>query len=98
VTLVSKHGLTINDPLVSLVIVQGCCLVGTTADRDVRGYAASEVVLLSMELEKALKLGLSHAWLDVLHNINVAFNCDLGRRSLQHVILPRCRAYGHGLL
>jgi hypothetical protein len=77
-TLVSKHGLPVDDSLICLVVMQGCCLMGASADRDVGCNSSGEVVLLAVEFKKALELRLSHAWLDVLHDINMAFNCDLG--------------------
>jgi hypothetical protein len=76
--LVCQHSLAVHAGLVSLVIVKGGSLVSAAADRDVGGNSASEVVLLAVELEEALKLRLSHSRLDVFHYVYVTLGRDLG--------------------
>lgn len=66
VPLIRQHGLAINQRLIVVLVVQGCCSWSTPANRKVRLNAPNVVVLLASVDEEALKLTFAHAWLTVL--------------------------------
>jgi len=81
VPLVRQHGLSIDQRLIVVLVVQGCSRWSTPANRKVRLNAPNVVVLLASVDEEAFKLAFAHAWLTVLHDGYVRLRCDLARPS-----------------
>ena len=76
-SLIRKHGLTIDKSLVVVLVMQSGCSWTTTANRKVRFHTANVVVLLASVDKETFKLALAHTWLAVLHDRDMGLCCDL---------------------
>lgn len=76
-SLIRKHGLTIDKSLVVVLVMQSGCSWTTTANRKVRFHTANVVVLLASVDEEAFKLALAHARLAVFHDRAMGLSSDL---------------------
>ena len=77
VSLISQHSLIVSQSLVVVVIVEGCCCWAASANRQIRRHSSGRVMLLAMELEERLNVALSHARLDISHDVDVGLTRDL---------------------
>lgn len=81
VALISQNHLSILNRFVCFLVVQGGSTRATPTDRGVWLDSPAEVLLLAIILEKAFKLALPLAWLDLSHHIAVCLARDLGGPS-----------------
>ena len=87
VTLVRQHRLPIDQRLVVVLVVQCRGRRSAPTDRKIRLHAPDVVILLAPVHEETLKLALAHAWLAVLHDVDVRLGCDLTRPAQSKQLL-----------
>ena len=71
VTLVSQHGLSIDQGPVVVLVMEGCSGWATPTDGQVRLNTPNVVILLTAEDKEAFELAFAHARLAVLQNVHV---------------------------
>ena len=77
-TLIGQHGLSIDQRLIVVLVVQSRGSGATPADREVGLDSPYVVILLPTVDEEAFELTFTHARLAVLHHVTVRLGSDLG--------------------